>query len=83
MVMNEPASTGAARKPAAVPTLVYGALVRLLGRERADVLDFYVDCRLAAYDSARYERAVESLLGAQNGSLVISALRSELAKSGR
>jgi len=62
--------------------MVYEALVRVLGRERADIVDFYIDSRLAAADPERYERAVESLLG-EGGRLVIRAIKFELAKSGR
>jgi hypothetical protein len=66
---------------ASIPTLVYAALVRLLGRERAEILDFFVDSRLAATNPVGYERAVESLLGDNGGRLVITALTSELARS--
>jgi len=71
------------RTIAAIQALVYGSLVRLLGRERAEVVDFFVDSRLAAVDPDRYERAVESLLGEEGGLLVLNALKSELARSAR
>jgi hypothetical protein len=61
---------------------VYQALVRVLGRDRATVLDFYVDSRLAEIDPRRYDQAVESLLGAHNGRLVTTTVWSELARSG-
>jgi hypothetical protein len=71
------------RRPASTPTLVYAALVRLLGRERAEIVDFFVDSRLAAADPRRYERAVHSLLGENGGRLVVAALTSELARSAK
>jgi hypothetical protein len=71
------------RTSASIPTLVYAALVRLLGRERAEIVDFFVDSRLAAADPDGYERAVRSLLGDSAGSLIITALTSELARSVR
>jgi hypothetical protein len=71
------------RTPVSIPSLVYATLVRLLGRERAEILDFFVDSRLAAADPDRYERAVRSLLGENGGRLVITALTSELARSAR
>jgi hypothetical protein len=70
-----------ARTPASIPTLVYAALIRLLGQERAEILDFFIDTRLAALEPDRYERAVLNLLGEEGGRLVITALSSELARS--
>jgi hypothetical protein len=78
--MQKSTSRAPARAPAPVSTQVYDALVRLLGRERAEVVDFFVDARLAGDNPERYERAVESLLGEQSGRLVITGLRSELAR---
>jgi hypothetical protein len=71
------------RTRASIPTLVYAALVRLLGRERAEILDFFVDSRLAAADPEKYEQAVQILLGDSGGRLVIDALTSELARFAR
>jgi hypothetical protein len=75
---GKPAST---RAP--IPPMVYGALVRVLGRERAEIVDFYIDSRLAIVDPERYERAVEDLLGEGGGRLVIRALRTEITRLGR
>jgi hypothetical protein len=71
------------RTRASIPTLVYASLVQLLGRERAEILDFFVDSRLAAADPDRYAQAVQSLLGDSGGRLVITALTSELASLAR
>jgi hypothetical protein len=68
---------------ALVPELVYEALMRTLGRDRAEVVDFYIDTRLAAEDPERYERAIKSLLGEHGARLVTRAIKSELAKPGR
>jgi len=59
---------------------VYAALVRVVGREKAEILDFYVDSRLAGLDRATYERALEGLLGEEAAQLVINGLRSELLR---
>jgi len=71
------------RRLPSIPTLVYAVLVRLLGRERAEILDFFVDSRLAAIDPDKYEQAVHGLLGENGGRLIITALTSELARSAR
>jgi len=78
-----PSSRGAASTQAPISRIVYGALVRVLGRERAQIVDFYVDSRLAASDPERYERALEGLLGGEGGRLVIRGIKSELGRSGR
>jgi len=77
-----PSSKKETSKPSLTPRTVYEALVRVVGRERAEVVDFYIDSRLAFTDPERYERAVESLLG-EGGRVVMRAMKSELAKSGR
>jgi hypothetical protein len=77
-----PSSRKDSPTPAPIPRMIYGALVRVLGRERAEIVDFYIDTRLAAADPDRYEQAVVSLLG-EGGRLVIRGIKSELAKSGR
>ena len=77
----EPPEAGAPSSPSQVPKLVYESLARVLGRERAEVVDFYIDSRLASIDPDRYERALGDLLGRTNGSLVIRAVKSELAKT--
>jgi hypothetical protein len=65
-----------------IPKLVYEALSKVVGRERAEVVDFYLDSRLASTDPDRYERALKDLLGEEGGRLVLRAMKSELAKSG-
>jgi hypothetical protein len=83
MVMREFSSKERHRGPTPLPKLVYEALVRAVGPKQATVVDFYVDSRLAALDPESYERALENLLGRHGGRLVFTALRSELARSGR
>jgi|SRR5271163_3954906 len=73
---------GGASAQSPIPKLVYEALARVVGRERAETVDFYVDSRLASTDPDRYEMAVRDLLGEANGRLVIRAMKWELAKSG-
>lgn len=81
--MQEASSLRPARGLSPVTGLVYRALVKMLGKDRAEVLDFYVDSRLAAEDPDGYERALLRLLGEHGGRLVVSALRSDLGKAAR
>lgn len=63
-----------------VTSLIYGALVRMVGRTNAEAIEFYIDTRLAVQDPLTYERSVRLLLGEYVGSLVIDGLKTELAK---
>ena len=62
-------------------SVVYGALVHMLGLRTADAIDFYVDTRLATDDPERYEQAILLLLGRHGGTLVMHGIRSELETS--
>src|SRR5438477_727804 len=59
--------------------LLFAALVKTLGRSRAETVDFYLDTRLAVDDPERYERSVMLLLGEHAGGLAVEGLKTELA----
>jgi hypothetical protein len=57
---------------------VYGALVHLVGVRAADMIDFYVDTRLATDDPEKYEQVIKLLLGEFGGGLLVQGVKSEL-----
>jgi hypothetical protein len=63
-----------------IPNLIHDALARMLGAANAEAIEFYIDSRLAVDDPARYETYVKLLLGEHGGSLVIAAIKNELAR---
>lgn len=63
-----------------IPNIIYGALVRMLGLGNAEAIEFYVDTRLAVDDPERYESSLRLLLGEQVGSLVVTGIKTELAR---
>lgn len=63
-----------------VASLIYGALVRMVGHTNAEAIEFYIDTRLAVQDPLSYERSVRLLLGEHGGRLIIDGLKTELAR---
>ena len=63
-----------------VTNLIYRALVRMVGLNNAEAIEFYIDTRLAVQDPQAYERSVRLLLGEYGGRLVIDGLKTELAR---
>jgi len=59
---------------------IKATLVRVLGPESAEVVEFYVDKHLALEDPRAFEQALADFLGSQAGGLLMEAIKSDLMK---
>jgi hypothetical protein len=59
---------------------IKATLMKVLGQESAQAVEFYVDKHLALKDPGAFEQALTDFLGSQAGTLIIDAIKADLRK---